>query len=115
MDMKVLQRLKRIRGEVDDIIQEAERTNGAGPPDTEWHRWFKRAGAILNHVDEAGGSVRAEVWRELAPLYGYQSRGLAGFYSGNDPTMVRDPVTDERRLTERGKLEAANWRRLFQP
>lgn len=112
MDEKLLQRLKRIRLEIDEIIEVAERAAGS-IPDTAWHRWFKRSGAVLNHVDQAGGSVRPEVWRAIAGHYGYDPRGLAGFYSGRDPSMIRDRSTDDRILTERGKIEAQNWRRLF--
>jgi hypothetical protein len=112
MDAKLLRRLKRIRDDLDEVIREADESKPQAP-DTEWHRWFRRAGAVLNHVDQAGGSVRPEVWRTLADHYGYDPRGLAGFYTGRDPSMRRDPNTDERVLTERGKIEAANWRRLF--
>jgi len=112
MEDKPLRHLKRIRDELNEIIAEAEASSD-DVADTAYNKWFKRAGAVLNHVDEAGGEVRPEVWRTIGEHYGYDPRGTAGFYSGRDPSMRRDPVTDMRVLTERGQLEAQNWRRLF--
>jgi hypothetical protein len=89
-----------------------ERGNG-DRQETHWHVWFRRAGAVLNDVDQAGGVVDKETWREIGLRAGYDPRGLAGFYTGSDPSMRRDPDSDERFLTERGHLEAENWRRLF--
>jgi hypothetical protein len=110
MEEALLRRLTRIRDELDAIITTAARE----VPDTAWHRWFKRAGGVLNHVDQAGGEVRPEVWRAIGDHYGYDPRGMAGFYSGHDPSMRRDRATNMRILTDRGRIEAQNWRRLFQ-
>jgi hypothetical protein len=112
VDSATLRRLKKLRDELTALIDSAEGSNGEHP-ETTWHRWFRRAGAVLNDVDQAGGVVDKETWREIGLRLGYDPRGLAGFYTGNDPSMRRDPDSDERRLTERGRLEAANWRRLF--
>jgi hypothetical protein len=112
MDSATLRRLKKLRDELTAVIDSAERS-GVEPPETHWHVWFRRAGAVLNDVDRAEGVVDKETWRQIGVRHGYDPRGLAGFYTGNDPSMRRDPDSDERRLTERGRLEAANWRRLF--
>ena len=112
MEDKLLRQLKRIRDELDGVITEAE-AGSNGVPDTAYHKWFRRAGGVLNHVSQAGGEVKPDVWRTIGEHYGYDPRGMAGFYSGRDPSMRRDPDTDVRILTERGKLEAQNWRRLF--
>lgn len=112
MDYTTLRALKKMRDELTSLIDDAEQSNG-GHPETTWHIWFRRAGAVLNEVDQAGGKVDKETWRGIGLGLGYDPRGLAGFYTGNDPSMRRDPHSDERRLTERGHLEAANWRRLF--
>lgn len=104
--------MRRLRDEFAALVEDAERANG-GHPETTWYVWFRRAGAVLNDVDQAGGAVDKETWREIGLRLGYDPRGLAGFYTGNDPSMRRDPDSDERFLTERGRLEAANWRRLF--
>lgn len=113
MDEKTLRKLKLMRDELTDIIARAEADSTNGAPDTEWRRWFRRMGAVLNDVERAGGTVSRDEWRAIGLRHNYDPRGLAGFYTGNDPSMVRDPATDERRLTDRGRLEAANWRRLF--
>lgn len=112
MDAATLRRLKKLRDELSAIIDGAERSNGEHQ-ESHWHVWFRRAGAVLNEVDQAGGVVDRETWRQIGLRLGYDPRGLAGFYTGNDPSMRRDPKSDERLLTERGRLEAANWRRLF--
>jgi hypothetical protein len=113
IDTASLGRLRHLRDELTALIEGAEAA-GEAPPQTTWHLWFRRAGAVLNEVDRAGGAVDKERWREIGLGLGYDPRGLAGFYTGNDPSMRRDPDSDERRLTERGLLEAANWRRLFE-
>lgn len=112
MDSATLKRLKKLRDELTAVI-DAEGRSAEDSPPTHWHVWFHRAGGVLNEVDQAGGAVDKEKWREIGLNLGYDPRGLAGFYTGNDPSMRRDPDTDERQLTERGRLEAANWRRLF--
>ena len=112
MDGNTLRQLKRIRRELDELIEKAERENGA-PPDTEYNRWFRRVGSVLNAVEQAGGSVTVDQWRQIGLDHGYDPRGLAGFYTGKDPSMKRDSDSDVRYVTERGKLDAANWRRLF--
>jgi hypothetical protein len=113
VDSATLRRLRKIGDELTAVIDSVERANG-GHPETHWHAWFRRAGAVLNDVDQAGGVVNKEAWREIGLRLGYDPRGLAGFYTGSDPSMRRDPDTDERLLTERGRLEAENWRRLFE-
>lgn len=108
----VLRRLKKTREELSVVIADIEAA-GEGQPETHWHVWFRRAGAVLNQVDAEGGVVDSFRWREIGVDLGYDPRGLAGFYTGNDPSMRRDAKSDLRYLTERGRLEAANWRRLF--
>lgn len=112
MDSATLRRLRKLRDELTAVIEGAERADG-GRQETHWHVWFRRAGAVLNDVDQAGGIVDGKTWRQIGVSLGYDPRGLAGFYTGNDPSMRRDPDSDERVLTERGRLEAAHWRRLF--
>lgn len=112
MDDNTLRELKRIREDLDDIIERAERDNGAAA-ETEYKRWFRRVGSVLNAVEQAGGSITVDEWREIGLRHNYDPRGLAGFYTGKDPSMKRDPDTDLRHITDRGKLDAANWRRLF--
>lgn len=111
MDAAVVKRLKNMRDELTALIDTAD----GDVPETHWHVWFRRAGAVLNDVDQSGGQVDKDQWREIGLRHGYDPRGLAGFYTGNDPSMHRDPESDRRLLTERGRLEAANWRRLFAP
>jgi hypothetical protein len=113
MDNNLMKRLARIRDDLDAVIAEVANNTGIEPPDMSWHRWFRRAGGVLNDVDEAGGSVTPEGWRDIGLRHDYDPRGLAGFYSGRDPSMRREPGADARVLTERGKIEAQNWRRLF--
>jgi hypothetical protein len=112
MDGATLRRLRKLREDLSALIADAEQA-GTGQAETHWHIWFRRAGAVLNQVDAEGGAVDAHRWRQIGIDLGYDPRGLAGFYTGNDPSMRRDPQSDQRYLTERGKLEAANWRRLF--
>jgi hypothetical protein len=112
VDSSTLRRLKKLRDELTSLIDGVEKTNGT-QQESHWHVWFRRAGAVLNDVDQAGGAVDKETWRQIGLRLGYDPRGLAGFYTGSDPSMHRDPDSDQRILTERGRLEAANWRRLF--
>jgi hypothetical protein len=109
MDKATLGRLKRMRDEMVALVASVE----GEVQETDWERWFRRAGAVLNEVDAASGVVDKGQWREIGIRNGYDPRGLAGFYTGHDPSMERDAVTDERKLTARGQIEAQNWRRLF--
>lgn len=109
MDKATLGKLKRIRDEMVTLVANLE----SEVQETEWERWFRRAGAVMNEVDEAGGVVDKDKWKEIGIRHGYDPRGLAGFYTGHDPSMERDAETDERKLTARGGIEAQNWRRLF--
>jgi hypothetical protein len=109
-ESKTVQRLKRIRDELDDVIR-AETQNGQA--ESEWRRWFRRAGGVLHDVVEAGGSVNQTQWREIGNRHDYDPRGLGGFYTGDEPSMVRDPTSDSRSITERGREDAARWERLF--
>lgn len=112
MDNVTLRRLKKMRDDLSALIARAE-GSGGGLEQTHWHVWFRRAGGVLNDVDQAGGVVDAETWRQIGIDSGYDPRGLAGFYTGKDPSMRRDPDTELRHLTERGEIEASHWRRLF--
>ena len=57
---------------------------------------------MLTEVEDAGGAVAGDQWREIGVKYGYDPRGLGGFYTGTNASMRRNP-DGTRSLTGAGK------------
>lgn len=64
-------------------------------------RFPSRRYDLLAEVEAAGRCLDVQAWRALGLAFGYQLRGLAGFFGGREPSMVsRDSL---RCLTDRGR------------
>jgi len=48
--------------------------------DAPWEERALRQALIVNEIMDRGGSVPKAEWYEVAAMYGYQGRGLAGFF-----------------------------------
>lgn len=54
-----------------------------------WNRRLLRQALIVNDIIEAGGSVSHQTWKdEIAYRWGYEGRGLAGFFRGGDQGLL---------------------------
>ena len=60
---------------------------------------------MLAAVLSAGGCLDVTEWQALGLRYGYNPRGLAGFFGGQYPSMVSDGR--QRCLTDLGRGRAA--------
>lgn len=69
--------------------------------------------AILDEVYSAGGSIEHEKFLQLANLYGKETRGLAGYFSGNNPSITLYKGTGSKKLvllTDSGKSKVEGFR-----
>jgi hypothetical protein len=80
-------------------------------PEPGWTREQLRIGAVLNDVLKAGGRLTVDEWRQIGLDRGYDPRGLSGFFTGRVPSMRSEG--NDRVLTDRGRREAEDWRRLY--
>ncbi len=108
MDARTTTLLTRAEAALSDLRAHLEQSETA-PSD--WENWFRRAGAVLVEVDDRGGKVHVDQWREIGKKLGYDPRGLSGFFTGKMPSMRSDG--DERIITPKGKRDAEQWREMF--
>ena len=62
---------------------------------------YSRRRDMLAAVLAAGGCLDVSEWRALGLRYGYNPRGLAGFFGGQFPSMLSHGR--RRCLTDRGR------------
>jgi hypothetical protein len=60
-------------------------------------RWLR----MLTRIEDAGGKVSGQQWREIGRDCGYDTRGLGGFYVGAHASMRRE-ADNSRVLTAAG-------------
>ena len=65
----------------------------------------QRRREMLAAVLAAGGWLDVDTWRELGIRFGYNPRGLGGFFGGLYPSMISDGR--RRCLTDLGRRRAA--------
>ncbi len=65
----------------------------------------ERARQVLAEVAARNGRLHVDDWRALGVRYGYEVRGLAGFFGGRWPSMWSEG--DWRVLTTLGEERAA--------
>lgn len=90
------------RGQPDAAELASTDENGYDNPQSaaSYLRWYRALWAIQQ---EGPDGVDAERQRELLFAAGYDdNRAAGGFFSGQRPSLRRDPVTDRRYLTEVG-------------
>jgi hypothetical protein len=103
---------------IDRLMDEVRRylvsatEDGTTVADPGFMTWFKRVGAFLNDVEQAGGRLPASQLLELARKHGYDGRGTAGFYSGAQASLTNHP-DGTRELTSFGRQRAKEWRETF--
>lgn len=86
------QKLRAVEHAVGQLRQEFEALSSGSTNE----RWIR----LLTMVEQAGGRVTSAEWGRLGVLCGYDPRGLGGFFTGGEPSMVADG--DDRVLTARG-------------
>jgi hypothetical protein len=59
-------------------------------------RWLR----VLTRVEELGGRVTPDEWRDIGAEFGYDPRGLGGFFRGANASMRIDG--EDRVLTDQG-------------
>ncbi|HEY6151053.1 MAG TPA: hypothetical protein VIW19_11090 [Gaiellaceae bacterium] len=81
----------------------ARTSNGLEDPQSpaSWLRFLR----FLRAVEKEGvDGVDANRQRELMAAAGYpDNRAAGGFFGGNKPSLLRDPDTDQRYLTDEGR------------
>jgi hypothetical protein len=101
---------------IDRLVNEVRRylavSEEVPAPDPSYMAWFKRVGAFLSDVEQAGGRLPAARLLELARQHGYDGRGTAGFYSGQQASLRKRP-DGTRELTPAGRQRAREWRETF--
>jgi hypothetical protein len=96
----------RLRAHVTAIASQAAGVPGTGKT--------HRGGRLLAAIDERGGEVTTEEFYRLGMECGYDDlRGLGGFFNGEQRSIVEDPKTGSRKLTQSGKGQAAAWRKMY--
>lgn len=104
-------KMDRLLREMERNISELRAHLIEAQPESGWMTWFRRSGGFLAAMDQRGGRLHHTEISDLAREHGYDPRGLAGFYGGAQRSLARDG--DDRVLTEIGRRNAEQWRRLF--
>lgn len=73
-----ISRIDRLQRELGDEVARLRELVGAEETDEE--RWARMMLSVLGEIDRRGGSVSMEELRDVGERYGYNRRGLAGFY-----------------------------------
>jgi hypothetical protein len=70
--------------------------------------WWDRRCSVLVEVHKRGGIVTRSEWIEIGAKYGYDPRGLGGFFTGSEPSMTS--IAGQRKaLTDRGRRDAEDY------
>ena len=107
------QKLNSITRQLDEVRRYLDAAaSGLDVPLDGWVAWFKRVGAFLNDVEEAGGRLSADDVVAIARKHGYDGRGTAGFYSGANASL-KWHSDGTREITAAGIGKAKQWREMF--
>jgi len=71
-------------------------------------QWWNRRNSVLAAVLSKGGTVSSDEWREIGAKYGFDPRGLGGFYVGKNASMTRI-AGDRRALRDSGVQDVKRW------
>ena len=118
MDQRQRQWVEQRLGAIERIVEEVRRYLAAAAdamapaPEPGFLAALRRMGAFLNDVEQAGGRLSKAQLLALAARHGYDPRGTAGFYSGQQPSLRLHP-DGTRELTEAGRQRAREWRETF--
>jgi len=104
-------KIERLLAQIERNVAELREQLSESQPEPGWMVWFRRSGGFLAAMDERGGRLHRTEISRLAREHGYDPRGLAGFYTGDRPSLTLDG--DDRVLTEVGQLHAKEWRHVF--
>lgn len=99
--VRALRNLEKAMGELRDALR-AENAEVAA--DERWRR-------LLTMVEDAGGTVTSDEWRDLGRKCGYDPRGLGGYYRGTKASM-RVNADGTRSLTPAGTAYLDRYDRL---
>src|SRR5262245_17382428 len=80
------------------VAELREALNAEDPEVAAEVRWRR----LLTKVEDAGGAVTPNQWRDMGLACGYDARGLGGFYRGSNASMRSNP-NGTRSLTTAGK------------
>jgi hypothetical protein len=106
-----------------DEIQKDTATSDYGRASTRlsWNDRLLRQSLIIQDIVSEGGKVTKDRWYEIAAKYGYQGRGLAGFFREGKAgllemrgDMVYVTAHGKKRLSENAKRVAAERERVDQ-
>ena len=76
--------------------------------DQEGLSWYNRRTLVLARVLEEGGTVSTERWKKIGAEFGYDGRGLGGFFTGNTPSMVTI-AGNNKAITTAGEQSVRDW------
>jgi len=72
--------------------------------------WWDRRNSVLAEVIKRGNVISSEEWIEIGKKYGFDPRGLGGFFTGKRPSMV-SIGGGKKAITESGVKDVKEWLR----
>lgn len=96
---RTLSKLRAVETEIQELI---------GSDEDEGLEWWDRRCHVLVEVYNRGGVIPADDWYRIGADLGYDRRGLGGFFTGNEPTMVAI-AGNRHALSPSGRREAEEY------
>lgn len=96
-----LTKLQAVESEIQELLGSDEEE------DTKW--WDRRCGMLVK-VYNRGCVVSSEEWYRIGQSFHYDRRGLGGFFTGNEPSMVQI-AGGRHALTPVGRRDAEEYLR----
>ena len=104
MSNAVMETIERIEEELATLKTIVVASNIEQPEDEDRRVWVEKMNRrrnLLRHIHEQGGKVESkDVWKELGIKFGFDTRGLGGFFVGKNSSMEK--IDGEYYITGKG-------------
>lgn len=104
----ILAGIARMESTLDRLRQQLNELKAIVSPNVNALDWWDRRCHVLVDVYQHDGVVTADEWYSIGEKYGYDRRGLGGFFAGNSPSMTQI-AGGRHALTEAGRRDAEEY------